>query len=291
MTFTALAPARLVDQAKAHLVVVPVDEVGGLIAAGAVRVAGRVGRIAERVQPGDVLAVDPDAIAASALHPEDVPITIAYEDEDVAICEKPAGVHVHPLGPHRTGTLLNALLWRCGARADMPWAPWRPRPLHRLDRAVGGLIAIAKTAGVHDALRRALAAHAIDRRYQAVVHGRVAADAGTIDAPLGRDPACDYRRAVVPIARGGQRAITHWTVIARAAERTVLALALETGRTHQLRAHLASIGHPIVGDALYATGARDVTAIALHAVALRLHHPRTGAAIACTSSPPADFGA
>jgi 23S rRNA pseudouridine1911/1915/1917 synthase len=278
---------RLVDHAKAYLVVVPVRDVGRLIARGAVSIDGRAAAIADPVPRGAVVTVDGDALAACALRPQLLPLVIRHEDDDVLVCDKPAGMHVHPIGPHREDTLLNALLWHCGARGDQPWGCWRPRPLHRLDRAASGLIAIAKHAAVHDHVRRQFAEHAIERRYVAVVHGRVELASGTISSPLGRDPTCDYRRAVVPVGQGGQPAVTHFARLEHSGDRTSLALTLETGRTHQIRAHLASIGHPIVGDTLYAPGgARSDAAptIMLHATELRLRHPRHGTTIACTSA-------
>lgn len=277
---------RLVDYLKAHLVVVPVHEVGGLIAAGAVAIDGRTGQMAEPVAAAPAITVEPAALARCALLPQAVPLVIHYEDDDLLVCDKPAGMHVHPLGPHREDTLLNALLWHCGARPDRPWGRWRPHPLHRLDRAASGLIAIAKHAAIHDDVRRQFAEHSIERRYQALVHGHIEDAAGTIDAPLGRDPTCDYRRAIVPVEQGGQHAVTHYTRLAHDGDRTLVELVLETGRTHQIRAHLASIGHPIVGDTLYAPGGerRDAaSAILLHAVALRLQHPRRDAIIECAS--------
>jgi 23S rRNA pseudouridine1911/1915/1917 synthase len=285
---------RLVDYAKAHLVTVPVDHIGALIAGGAITINGSPGRIATLLSSNDVIVLDDAALASHELLPQDVPLVIHHEDDDLLVCDKPAGMHVHPLGPYRQDTLLNALLWHCGARPGQPWGRWRPRPLHRLDRAASGLIAIGKHAAVHDHVRRQLAEHAIERRYRAVVHGRVDADAGTIDAPLGRDPMRDYRRAIVPLAHGGQRAVTHYKRIESTDERTLLELVLETGRTHQIRAHLASIGHPIVGDRLYAPGGEQHDAartIALHATELRLRHPRTGELVACTSLPPNYFAA
>lgn len=276
-SFVVAAPGRLVDVARQHLVVIAIDRVGPAIAAGALQVNGRAGTINQPVAAGDVLVAGP---LEDALVPEPHALAVIAEDDDLLVVDKPAGMHVHPLGPHRAGTLLNALLWHAGARPPHPWAIWRPRPAHRLDRGASGLLVIAKLAEIHDALRAMLATHAIERRYRAIVHGVVTTDAGTIDAPLARDPAHDYRRAIVP---GGQPAVTHYRVVRRTDTTTELELVLATGRTHQIRAHLASLGHPIAGDTLYGAPGQASTTIALRATALRFPHPRDGRVLALTA--------
>jgi 23S rRNA pseudouridine1911/1915/1917 synthase len=276
VSFTAVRAERLVDAAKAHLGVVPVDAIGPLIATGAVTIGERVGKINDPVAPGDVLAIDLAALPAGTLAPAPMTLAICYEDDDLIVVDKPSGMHVHPIGAFRDDTALNCLLTHAGARADQPWTAWRPRPVHRLDRATSGLVAFAKHAAMHDAMRAAFDADQVHRTYRATVTGVMRDDTGTIDAPLARDPALSYRRAVVA---SGAPARTRYRVLSRAADTTVVELTPLTGRTHQLRAHLASIGHPIAGDTLYATGAASSAAIELRAVELAFPHPRTGAPV------------
>jgi 23S rRNA pseudouridine1911/1915/1917 synthase len=270
---------RLVDVAKEHLGALAVDSIGPLIARGGVLVDGHPGSIAQELRAGAVLTL---AGAVESAAPRALELVVRFESAEAIVVDKPAGMHVHPIGEHRAGTLTDALAARAGAAAGSWWTAWRPHTVHRLDRCASGLVLFAKSAAAAAAIRRAFDAGEVARGYRARVVGVVRDDRGTIDAPLARDPAFDYRRAVVP---GGARAVTHYRVVARGEATTELALELETGRTHQIRAHLASIGHPIAGDALYVDppGA-PAAAIALHAC--RLVVALAGGPIACESATP-----
>lgn len=278
--------ARLVDHAHRHLGVVVRRAVGPLIAAGDLLVDGRPGRIAEPIVAGALLrlrdgALDRLRADRRTVEPTEHPVEVLHEDADLLVVDKPAGMHVHPMGPYRNDTLLGSLLWRAGARPDHPWSAFRPLPVHRLDRPTSGVLLIATAPAVQDRLQAGLVDGAVTRTYRALLDGRPAEDAGVIDLPLGRDPTEDRRRAPVAIAAGGQHARTAWTVLERRSDQTLVEVTLGTGRTHQIRAHLAARGHPVAGDELYGstTSAPPDGGIHLRACALRLPHPRDGRSI------------
>lgn len=277
---------KLVDVAKDHLGVVAITEVGELVRRGGVHVDGSPGGINDPVPAGAVLTVASAQVAALAAAgrvtpPSPVELPVVHEDDDLVVVDKPAGMHVHPLGEHREHTLVGALLWHAGARPGQPWTAWRPRPTHRLDRATSGLVLVAKRPEVQRAVDLLRDDGRVHRQYRAEVGGVVTDDRGTVDAPIGIDPVDDRRRAVRRGTAAAQAAVTHWRVVDRSATTTVLALTLDTGRTHQLRVHLAHLGHPIVGDVRYGAApgvpapAADGHRIALAAVRLRLPHPIT----------------
>lgn len=272
---------KLVDVVKDRLAVLAITEVGEFVRDGGVLVDGEPGGINDLVPAGARLTVDAAALAVlggadRCTPPSATPLTIVHEDEHLVVVDKPAGMHVHPLGEHRADTLVGAMLWHAGARPDAPWAAWRPRPTHRLDRVTSGLLLVAKRPDVQRAVDLLRDQGRVRRTYRARVVGSVAAAQGTIDEPLGRDPADDRRRGVVPVDEGGQPAVTHWSVVARAADHTDLELSLATGRTHQLRAHLAHLGHPILGDVRYGGRPTPGPGIVLRAARLSLPHPVTG---------------
>ncbi|MFN2424910.1 MAG: RluA family pseudouridine synthase [Candidatus Binatia bacterium] len=300
--------ARLVDYMKDRLALVPVIEVGDLITSGFVTIAvgdNEVsGRTVDLVADGDRLSIDTSALArleaAGRWNPPwPCELSIVHEDDELVVVEKPACMHVHPLGDSREHTLVNALVHYAGGRSADPWARWRPHAAQRLDAVVSGLLVVAKSAETKAALVRAQMKREIQRIYRALVIGHVDAEGGVIDSPLGREPG-RFRRGVVELGDGGRHAVTRWITVERFADRTLVELTPETGRTHQLRAHLASIGHPIVGDHLYSLLAASeeparldnatMTPIALHATRLRLRHPRTHEMLELESPLPATFG-
>lgn len=242
-----------------------------------------------RVQPRQVLEVTLPEPEEPEARPQDIPLDVVYEDEDVIVVNKPTGMVVHPAPGHPDGTLVNALLYHCGESLSGVGGQKRPGIVHRIDRDTSGLIIAAKNDAAHLALAAQLADHTLARTYECLAVGNFREDSGTVNAPIGRHPVDRKRMAVV--RQGGREAVTHWEVIARYPGVTHLRCRLETGRTHQIRVHLAHIGHPILGDTVY--GAKKpvpgLTGQCLHAVGLRFLHPRTGEPVELTCPLPEEF--
>ena len=250
-----------------------------LIETGRVTVAGRTAAKSCRLEGGELVEAElPDPEPTQAL-PQDIPLDVVYEDEDVIVVNKPAGLVVHPAPGHPDGTLVNALLHHCGSSLSGIGGELRPGIVHRIDRDTSGLIIAAKNDAAHQALSAQLQDHTLARTYEAVVVGNLREDRGTVDAPIGRHHTDRKKMAVTD--RGGRSAVTHWEVLERFPGLTHVRCRLETGRTHQIRVHMAYIGHPICGDTVY--GAKKpvagLTGQCLDAVGLRFIHPRTGEAV------------
>ena len=246
-----------------------------LIAEGQVTVDGKVPAKSLKLAGGEQVAVTlPEPEEAQTL-PEDIPLDVVYEDDDVIVVNKPVGIVVHPAPGHSGGTLVNALLYHCGESLSGIGGELRPGIVHRIDRDTSGLIIAAKNDFAHQALSDQLQDHSLRRTYEAVVVGNLREDSGTVDAPIGRCPSDRKKMAVVP---GGRSAVTHWQVLERFPGYTYVRCRLETGRTHQIRVHMAYIGHPLYGDTVYGAKkpAPGMTGQCLHAVGLTFRHPRTG---------------
>lgn len=244
--------------------------------AGAVLVNGVAVRKNYRTVAGDAVAVTlPDPVAYD-LAPQDIPLDVVFEDADVIVVNKPRGLVVHPAPGHPDGTLVNALLRHCGDSLSGVGGELRPGIVHRIDRDTSGLLIAAKNDLAHRRLAAQLSDHSMFRIYEAVVCGRLREDRGTVDAPIGRHPT-DRKRMAVD-RRAGRAAVTHWEVIARYRGFTHVRCRLETGRTHQIRVHMASIGHPVAGDPVYGPKKADksLNGQCLHARELEFTHPRTG---------------
>jgi 23S rRNA pseudouridine1911/1915/1917 synthase len=257
-----------------------------LLRQGAVLVNGLPARPSRSVVPGDRVHVrlpQPVDVVPAA---EDIPLRVVYEDADLVVIDKPAGMVVHPGAGQASGTLVNALL---ALHADWPTTggPHRPGIVHRLDKGTSGLMLVARHDAAHRRLSSALAERRVNRTYHAICRGRLTGD-GVVEAAIGRDPRERKRMAVVD---GGRAAVTRFTALEALQGATYLEVGLGTGRTHQIRVHLAAIGHPLVGDAVYGRG-RGPAVIdrpALHAVRLAFRHPITGQPMDFESAPPPDF--
>ena len=261
-----------------------------LIAEGRVRVNGKPAAKSARLSGGETVTVDVPHLRETALPPQDIPLDVVYEDDDVIVVNKPTGLVVHPAPGHPDGTLVNALLHHCGDSLSGIGGEKRPGIVHRIDRDTSGLIIAAKNDAAHLALSAQLKDHSLSRTYECLVTGNMKQDSGTVDAPIGRSSADRKKMAVVPT---GRRAVTHWEVVARYPGVTHLRCRLETGRTHQIRVHMAYIGHPILGDTVY--GAKKpvpgLTGQCLHAAGLRFVHPRTGEPVELHCPLPPEFTA
>jgi 23S rRNA pseudouridine1911/1915/1917 synthase len=258
-----------------------------LIDAGLVSVDGAPRPKRHRLRAGERVSVSPEAIEAPPVAAQDAPYEIAHEDEHLIVVDKPAGVVVHPSAGHATGTLSQALAARGAAGGE----PWRPGIVHRLDRDTSGLLVVAKSDPVHRALQQQIRRRAMERVYLALVEGRPASRSGTVDAPIGRGR---RDRKLHSVATDRPRdAVTHFEVERELPSTTLLRVRLETGRTHQIRVHLAAIGHPVCGDAQYGgagCGQRlGLTRQFLHSAQLRFAHPVLGNTVSCESKLPVDL--
>ena len=283
-----------------------------LILAGEVAIGGDTIRDPNhRVNAGDIVTVnlpEPEPAEPAA---ENIPLNVVYEDADIIVIDKPAGLVVHPAAGHQTGTLVNALIAHCGKSLSGIGGVRRPGIVHRLDKDTSGLLVVAKNDAAHKSLTAQFADHGrtgnLSRGYLAFVWGQPLRPRGTINAPIDRHP---HARDKMAVREGGREAITHWSVLERYADAegkpiaSLMECRLETGRTHQIRVHLASLGHPLVGDAQYGSGFRTKAAKlaapaqaaiqalgrqALHAHLLGLQHPVTGEFLEFRRNPPPDF--
>jgi 23S rRNA pseudouridine1911/1915/1917 synthase len=264
-----------------------------LIDAGLITIDGqRPAKAGLALEPGQRVRVALPAPRQATLEPEAIPLRIVYEDEDLLVVDKPAGLAVHPSPGHASHTLVNAVLSHCPDLSGIG-GEGRPGIVHRLDKDTSGLIIVAKNDAAHLSLARQLKERKVEKTYLALVEGRVTPPEGVIDAPIARDPRHRKRMAVVAPARpaggGGRDARTRYRLLRDVDGRSLLEVRPETGRTHQIRVHLASIGHPVAGDPLYGRRASLLPRQFLHAQRLAFRHPRTGERIELEAPLPQDL--
>ena len=258
-----------------------------LIDSACVSLSGHPLRSNYKLKEGDMIVITVPETEELAVEPEDIPLDIVYEDKDIIVINKARGMVVHPADGNYTGTLVNALLFHCKDLSDINGVK-RPGIVHRIDKDTTGLLVAAKNNRAHNALAEQIKEHKVSRIYDALVEGVISENAGTVNAPVGRHP-IDRKKMAVN-TKNGKDALTHFTVIKRYRDTTLVKCRLETGRTHQIRVHMAYIGHPVVGDPVYGKrNNRGMTGQALHAGELTLRHPTTGKEMTFTAPLPDDF--
>jgi 23S rRNA pseudouridine1911/1915/1917 synthase len=253
---------------------------------GRVLINGRPQRPSHLLREGDLIEVNPAPLAPLTATPEDIPLTVLYEDDDMVAIDKPAGMVVHAGAGVRSGTLVNALLHRFGSLSTAG-GDLRPGIVHRLDRYTSGVLLVAKTDAAHRSLAEQFAGRRVRKVYIALVHGVVKADHGRIEKPIARDPNARVRMtARLP---RGRHAWSEYRVLRRFEKFTLLEVLIGTGRTHQIRVHLSSIGHPVVGDRLYGAPAQALGRYFLHAASIRFEQPSTGETVEVSSPLPREL--
>ncbi len=250
-----------------------------LLEAGQVTCRGKALKKNDKLTEGDELEVTLPEVHEVAIEPENIPLDVVYEDDDVIVINKPKGLVVHPAAGHWSGTLVNGLMYHCKDSLSGINGELRPGIVHRIDMDTSGLLIVAKNDFAHQSLAEQLKDHSLARTYECIVIGGIKEDSGTIDAPIGRHPADRKKMAVTE--KNSREAVTHWTVLERFSGYTHLQCRLETGRTHQIRVHLAWRNHPILGDLVYGHKKPELgmDTQCLHARQLTFRHPRTGEAV------------
>ena len=254
-----------------------------------ITVNGREVKANYKVQAGDEIRISLPDLSEPDILPEDIPLDILYEDEDVMVVNKPKGMVVHPSAGHTSGTLVNAILFHCQGNLSGINGVMRPGIVHRIDKDTTGSLLICKNDVAHRDLAEQLKEHSIKRRYRAIVSGNLKDDEGTVEGPIGRHPV-DRKKMAINY-KNGKEAITHYKVLERFGNATYIECRLETGRTHQIRVHMTSIGHPLLGDEVYGSGKNPyhLQGQALHAMVLGFVHPRTGEYLEFTAPLPEYF--